>query len=272
MPVNSSRFNSFFIVLLAQVAFAGTVLAQIPDLSEDQLRWLGERIYQNECNSRPACLTSWNAGEEFPSLGIGHFIWYSRGYKGPFEETFPGLVDYLQTNGVAVPAWLSESVASGAPWLSREAFLEDIDSPKMRQLRLFLSDTQGLQVEFIARRLRDSLPDMLATLPAGEAASLEHRFFALATAHPPYGLYALIDYVHFKGTGVHASERYQGQGWGLLQVLQNMPGGNADIDAFVASATAVLQRRVANAPPERNEQRWLQGWINRLQSYLPPAP
>jgi hypothetical protein len=27
-------------------------------------------------------LTTWNAGEEFPSLGIGHFIWYPAGFDG----------------------------------------------------------------------------------------------------------------------------------------------------------------------------------------------
>ena len=41
------------------------------------------------------------------------------------------------------------------------------------------------------------------------------------------------------------------------------------LDDFVAAATRVLERRVANAPSERNEQRWLAGWRNRLQSYLP---
>ena len=38
--------------------------------------------------------------------------------------------------------------------------------------------------------------------------------------------------------------------------------------AFVSAASNVLSTRVANAPPQRNEQRWLAGWQNRLQTYL----
>jgi hypothetical protein len=75
--------------------------------------------------------------------------------------------------------------------------------------------------------------------------------------------------VHFKGDGSNLAERYAGVGWGLLQVLQDMPAqGTSPLADFVTSAKAVLARRVANAPPERNEQRWLAGWNNRLGTYL----
>ena len=37
----------------------------------------------------------WNPGEEFPSLGIGHFIWYPAGVDGPFIESFPRLLAFL---------------------------------------------------------------------------------------------------------------------------------------------------------------------------------
>ena len=77
--------------------------------------------------------------------------------------------------------------------------------------------------------------------------------------------------MHFKGTGVDKNERYQGQAWGLLQVLQQMQGSAATLENFVTAAGLVLERRVANAPPERNEQRWLPGWKNRLLTYLPAA-
>ena len=33
-----------------------------------------------------------------------------------------------------------------------------------------------------------------------------------------------MDYVNFKGEGVSSSERYRGQGWGLLQVLESNAG------------------------------------------------
>jgi hypothetical protein len=48
-----------------------------------------KKIWQNECNGTIAGLTSWNAGEDFASLGIGHFIWYPKGRRGPFEKVFP---------------------------------------------------------------------------------------------------------------------------------------------------------------------------------------
>jgi len=82
------------------------------------------------------------------------------------------------------------------------------------------------------------------------------------------GYYALIDYVNFKGEGTKPEERYQGKGWGLLQVLQNMKVQDEDVlGAFAAAADRVLTRRVALSPPERNEIRWLAGWRKRIATY-----
>ena len=102
---------------------------------------------------------------------------------------------------------------------------------------------------------------------------LKRRFLEVANSFPPYGLYALIDYVNFKGEGTSSLERYNDQGWGLLQVLENMPQGSKtdSLQQFVNSAQQILTRRVDNAPAARNEARWLQGWSNRLKTYLPPA-
>ena len=38
-----------------------------------------------------------------------------------------------------------------------------------------------------------------------------------------------------------------------------------------SAAKATLERRVANAPIERREQRWLKGWHNRIDTYLTAA-
>ena len=63
--------------------FISTALCASPEtinynfqLSEAEKEWLGRKIFKNECDSNFECLTTWNKGEEFPSLGIGHFIWY----------------------------------------------------------------------------------------------------------------------------------------------------------------------------------------------------
>ncbi|MGV3593560.1 MAG: hypothetical protein ACO1PZ_17890 [Gammaproteobacteria bacterium] len=259
------------LVLSAAVAGSGAACAQAPALNAAELLWLGDRIFENECNSRPECLTAWNVGEDFPSLGIGHFIWYRAGQQAPFAETFPDLVAFMQARGVQPPAWIA---ASGVeqPWQDREAFLAAGAGAELTELRAWLAQHTDLQTAFIISRFDGALSRVLASAPAAEREALAAKFHAVAGAAPPYGLYALIDYVHFKGEGMKDSERYAGQGWGLLQVLQAMPAQSArPLPDFVASARAVLARRVELAPAERNEQRWLNGWHARLQTYLPPA-
>ena len=89
-------------------------------------------------------------------------------------------------------------------------------------------------------------------------------------ANSPKGLYPLIDYVNFKGEGTKPSEGYKGQGWGLLQVLENMKGtelGKSALIEFSDSAKFILQRRVNNSDPTRNEKKWLAGWFKRCDTY-----
>jgi hypothetical protein len=99
---------------------------------------------------------------------------------------------------------------------------------------------------------------------------ISELFYEVANTEVPQGMYALIDYVNFKGEGTAASERYQGKGWGLLQVLESMLQSKSDeplLDQFASAARDVLARRIANAPPERGEERWRQGWNNRTLTY-----
>jgi hypothetical protein len=256
--------------LLALVGLcADPALAQAPALNAAELLWLGDRIFANECNSRPECLTAWNAGEEFPSLGIGHFIWYRAGQQAPFAETFPELMAFMQARNVAPPAWITAANLE-QPWPDRASFLAASGDPRQVELREFLALHTDLQTAFIISRFEGALQRVLDAAPPAEHAALSARFNAVAGTEAPYGLYALIDYVHFKGEGTRASERYQEQGWGLLQVLQGMPAESTQpLQDFVTSARAVLARRVALAPAERDEQRWLKGWHARLDTYLP---
>lgn len=271
MPAISISFNQFLLVLLLQIGLISVAKSQLPVLSAQQLRWLGERVFTNECASDDECLTSWNSGEDFPSLGIGHFIWFQQGQIEPFEETFPALLQHYHSRNVALPPWIQALPGPDSPWRNRQQFYAEFNNAEMQQLRQFLATTKAVQVDFIVRRLHAALPMLLDAVDAQERRSLGARFYRIAQSHTPYGIYALIDYVHFKGTGTRTQERYQGQGWGLLQVLREMQGGPDTLYSFVAAATTILERRVANAPPERNEQRWLAGWHQRLQTYLPPA-
>lgn len=241
--------------------------AQLPPLSDSDYQWLGQQIYANECNSKYECLTSWNPGEDFPSLGIGHFIWFQEGQIEPFEETFPALLLYLKAQQVSLPTWISSLDSFDSPWQNRISFQQDLNSQRMLELREFLYSTRDHQSAFIAQRLEETLPLLLVATAANDRPALEESFYGVANARPPYGLYALIDYVHFKGSGVNPKERYQDQGWGLLQVLLAMDR-SGDLNAFVSAADAVLTNRVNNAPAARNESRWLKGWRNRLQTYL----
>jgi hypothetical protein len=141
----------------------------------------------------------------------------------------------------------------------------------MKELRQFLATTVGLQADFLVERLQQALPKMLAEAAPSNQARVRQQFDRVAAS--PMGCYALVDYVNFKGEGVLATERYAGQGWGLLQVLEGMSQGSSGREAvknFAESAKKVLTNRVRNSPPERNESRWLPGWLNRIHTYVQP--
>ena len=236
------------------------------NLSQDEALRIGRKIWQNECNGTVAGLTSWNEGENFASLGIGHFIWYPKGQHGPFNESFPKLVSFVSERGAKLPQLLLGVGDLPCPWNSRTEFVRAQQTPEMKQLRQFLVDTIDLQAEFLVKRLDDALPTMLHAAPASERDNIRQQFERVAST--PHGCYALVDYVNFKGEGVLPTERYRGQGWGLRQVLAGMHGsGSGAGTEFSRSAAAILTRRVQNAPPERKESRWLSGWLNRVNSY-----
>jgi len=226
---------------------------------------IGQKIWMNESSGKREGLTAWNTGESFASLGIGHFIWYPQGQEGPFHETFPNLIKFIKNQGITVPSWLEQT--PDCPWRTLEEFNANFNSSNMLELRAFMERTISEQVQFIIQRLESALPTMLTALPAQQRPYVETQFHRVAQT--PQGVYALIDYVNFKGEGTNPNERYQGQGWGLLQVLQHMIGNTTNpVQEFVNAAESVLKRRIENSPPERGESRWLTGWKNRLLTYL----
>ncbi|MBX7245276.1 MAG: hypothetical protein K1X53_07235 [Candidatus Sumerlaeaceae bacterium] len=255
-------------LLLICLAFLPTSApaARSGDLPDAELERIGRRIWQNECNGSVDGLTSWNTGEDFASLGIGHFIWYPAGPKGPFEESFPMFVSYMQKNGGKVPAWIS--AAPHCPWPTKAAFQKDRNSDRAKELRIWLAATVKEQTRFIIQRLDQSTARMEAA--AGKDAAKVRGNIALLRLTAA-GNFAMIDYVNFKGDGLNESERYKGEGWGLLQVLitmrENASSAQQAPRAFADAAKIVLTRRVKNSPPERKEQRWLQGWLNRCETY-----
>jgi hypothetical protein len=263
----SSRWTGWRCALaLVTLAVASHALGAI-NLTPAETRRIGNRIWQNECGGTVAGLTSWNAGENFASLGIGHFIWYPKGVRGPFDESFPKFVEFASGRGVKLPAVAAAN--DGCPWKTRAEFNAAAQSEPMKDLRAFLSRTVDLQAEFLVHRLREALPKMLAEGGSANQARVRQQFDRVAST--AMGCYALVDYVNFKGEGVLATERYAGQGWGLLQVLEGMTqenNGREAVKGFAESARNVLKNRVRNSPPARNEARWLPGWLKRVDTYV----
>ena len=258
---------AFVVVACGMIGLCPRTVASVSLSHSDALK-IGKRVWQNECNGTVAGLTSWNQGEDFASLGIGHFIWYPKGRRGPFEESFPKVVNFISSRGAKLPAVLLDAGAGKAcPWNARAEFVRAQNSVEMNQLRRFLADTIDLQAEFLVARLEAALPKMLAEAAPTDRLNVQQQIERLTKT--PQGCYALVDYVNFKGEGVLHSERYQGQGWGLLQVLEAMHGNSEAeaADEFARAATAVLTRRVHNSPPERHESQWLTGWLRRVNSY-----
>lgn len=250
-------------ILLALLLLSAPLTAQEFRIAPQTSAKIGQRIWENECGGSVTGLTSWNAGENFASLGIGHFIWYPAGVRGPYEESFPGLVRLLITRSAPVPGWLAE--AKACPWPTLAAFEAAKHSPRMVKLRSLLANTVALQAEHAAARSVDSLPKILAAAPKEERETIRAKFKALSATGA--GLYCLMDYVNFKGEGTNPSERYGKIGWGLLQVLQEMPATDAAgaPAAFAAAAKRTLVRRIAAA--QKDEGRWRAGWFNRCDSY-----
>lgn len=257
------------LLLITSLSFANPNI----QLSKAELQRVGEQIFTNETGGKIDNLVVWNVGENFPSLGIGHFIWFKQGEAAHFEETFPSLITFLEQNGRTLPALLQQHKT--APWKTREAFNAAKSRGEMKELIQFLANTKDLQALFIYQRLQGALQKMRASSAFPDF--IEMKFYEVAGAQN--GLYALIDYVNFKGEGINLSERYNGQGWGLMQVLESMDltsSGNSQAEkdaailaSFRKAAEQVLTDRVNNADPAKGEARWLPGWKNRINTYKP---
>jgi len=250
----------------------------LPVLSDADYDWIGSSIYQNETGGQIDKLTHWNEGEDFPSLGIGHFIWFPGGVDAPFDEQFPALVSYLSRQlpeSLPMPAWLQELDPLVAPWDSKAQFDAAWSSAQLTELRLWLDATRLYQARFIVSAFERRWQGL--DLPPPQKQELTSLLQALMET--PEGLFAVIDYYNFKGLGNNPRESYQDEGWGLLQVLEALAGLRMDKDEcadivaqFRDAAAGRLSLRVELSPPERNEARWLPGWFKRLDGYLATAP
>ena len=234
-------------------------------LTAEQKALIGRKIWQNESGGKVSGLTHWNDGEEFPSMGIGHFIWYPKGFNGRWTETWPEFAKYATSRGLAVPAVGRQA---DCPWPSKAAFMRDFNGAQLAGLRKWLAVNIAVQTEFIAYKSRAAIPKIMKATPAAEQVRIKENYDKVAST--ANGVYALVDYVNFKGDGTNPREAYAGQGWGLMWVLKemtNVSSGQAAAREFGAAAKRRLDLRINNSPQERGESRWRAGWHNRCDSY-----
>ena len=243
----------------------------IASLSDSEIRAIGDKIFRNESGGDIDKLVHWNVGENFASMGIGHFTWYPAGRRNRYGNTFPGLLDHLQSNGVRLPVWVQKARHTGAPWRTKGELKHAKRSAQVQEFQNLLYQTRYLQASYIFDRAKRAMPRLVKATPKHLQAHVAQNLNAVANTRG--GWYALIDYVNFKGEGLNRKGGYRGQNWGLLQVLENMrpsqPGQMA-LNNFADSAIDVLTRRVRNSDPKRNEARWLRGWTVRCNTYRHP--
>ena len=268
-----SKASQTFNIVTLKSSLSVNGLPIIAGLSESEKQWIGDRIYQNECASKVENLTYWGKGEDFPSFGIGHFIWFPAGVEVNFHETFPDMVRYV-SQFKKPPQWLIDLSPLHSPWANKKSFDDAMSSEQLNELRAWLYETKSYQSEFIVKQF---LQRFSKALDDNHIVKDKQYYMQLVKVLLSFkkGRFALIDYVNFKGIG-NLKEQYQGQQWGLLSVLENM-SINQDglnkmpsekvLDAFILAAKSRLELRVQLAPKSRNEQRWLKGWFVRLDGY-----
>ncbi|MCH9809162.1 MAG: hypothetical protein K0U74_15665 [Alphaproteobacteria bacterium] len=237
---------------------------------------VGHQVWLNETGGNHDAITAWNASEDFASLGIGHFIWFSEGLKSRFQESFPQMLSFLRARGAKPPAWLDKSPVPSSPWHTKRQFQRAFNSARMKGLRRFLHQTKGLQAQFLALRMNEALPKLLASLPSARQRTHVRRQFERVTAASK-DLYPLIDYINFKGEGISPKETFPNrktgrpEGWGLKSVLLAMNGTSKEPRAVLAefadAARFALLRRIANNP---RDKRWQKGWMARVETYRHP--
>lgn len=276
MTVSQALIQRLLVLSLSALAWlpvqaSVSVADQMRSLTDADYQWVAQKLFQNEANQNPAYLTFWSAKEPFPSLGIGHFIWMPEGVDVPFEETFPEMVAFVSAHQPP-PDWLQalqDSSQFKPPWPDRSHFQQAQTSLAMQQLRDWLLATADWQARFIVQRLSQQLAEKSQHLTQQQRSIFENHLRVLLQSKK--GVFALIDYSNFKGIGLNIKETYQGEGWGLMDVLLAMPDtvtAETALPDFISTAKQLLKNRVKNARPGQNEAHWLPGWHRRLEGYL----
>ena len=249
--------------------FLGFALAEDFFYTDTEADCAAQMIFMNECSGKEENLLYWSPDEAFPSLGIGHFIWYPENASGLYLESFPAFLGFAEEIGLTLPPWISAMPRRYSPWQTREEFRSDLNSDRVRELRVFLRDTKREQAHYILRRFRLVFPKILDDLVEADRQPVQEKYDLLMMRRE--AAFAMIDYVNFKGEGLRTDAHYEGVGWGLAQVLIEMKipdDPEKALEEFILAADRVLERRVSHSPRPEVEVKWLPGWKNRLNKYL----
>ncbi|HTL71326.1 MAG TPA: hypothetical protein VL404_08565 [Candidatus Eisenbacteria bacterium] len=255
--------------ILASVLFLGSAQAEDFLYTDAEADCAAQMIFMNECSGKEQNLLYWSPDEAFPSLGIGHFIWYPENASAPYLESFPAFLDFAEEIGLVLPLWIDALSGRHSPWRTREEFQRDLNSARGKELRVFLGNTKREQAQYILRRFRRVFPRILDDLDESERQPVQKKYDLLMLSNK--AAFAMIDYVNFKGEGLRTDARYEGVGWGLAQVLIEMTipdDPEKVLDEFISAAERVLERRISHSPRPEIEAKWLPGWKNRLRNYM----
>jgi len=248
-------------------ACIGVSASYATKFTSDMVSKIGEHIWQSETKGDDNKLIFWKDGENHASCGIGHFVWFPSDIEKTCDEQFPDLLRYLQEEGVSLPHWLEKDLR--CPWPDKTTFdtAKNKNEVYIQELNRLLSTTRDKQAYFIIKRFHEHV---LAEITKSNA---ELKTSIAQLKKTQKGLFAMIDYAHFKGSGLDPKERFtfttknesKEYGWGLKQVLEEMHNsGKEDIvEKFSDSAAVVLLRRSLS----RREIDWFDGWLIRVEAY-----
>lgn len=259
MPVLKTITITALVILLSACQYKA-INVQGYKISGANVKQVAELVYKNETGGNPQYLMFWSAKEPFPSLGIGHFIWFPANYNSSFGNTLPLLIDFYKSKNIKVPKLLQQY---NAPWNSKQEFetYKQNNPDEVAEIIKFFEKTKHIQVEYMFNRIINSFNNIVQT--SSNKSKVIFQFNRIISQKN--GIYLLVDYTNFKGEG--ATENSIS---GLRNVLENMKGVKQDATVyydFANSCKDVLINRVYLSN-NYSETKFLQGWAKRCNSYI----
>ncbi len=246
-------------------------------LDKEKLVCFAEKTFENESGGHGKNIMQWNRGEGFLSLGLGHFLWApSDRAARRFGESFKQFVVYYQQQPEPKPP-LPASCLPGlhCPFANKAEFERERDSAmgvRAREIRDFLEQTRLYQARFMRDRLVKATDLILSHLKPEVSDRVRKAIFYLS--NDDASLFAMMDYVNFKGEGIGNGKISPVSGWGLSQVLQclvSKAGAKITADTMTPLAFADAADETLKKRKDVNKTTHL-GWTRRIRDTYLNAP